>query len=55
MAAAIAKGELSPVDLIDWRLDRIERLNPSLNAFVTVQADQARAVLSELLGIWRTL
>ncbi len=47
MAAAIAKGELSPVDLIDWHLDRIERLNPSLNAFVTVQADQARAAASE--------
>lgn len=35
-------SELSPVRLVDACLDRIERLNPTLNAFITVLADQAR-------------
>ena len=42
-AAQIAAKRLSPVDLTDAILDRIERLNPQLNAYMTVTADQARA------------
>jgi aspartyl-tRNA(Asn)/glutamyl-tRNA(Gln) amidotransferase subunit A len=42
-AAAIRAGELSPVELTDFYLARIERLNPVLNAFITVTADEARA------------
>ncbi len=38
----IARGKLSPVDLVDASLDRIARLNPILNAFVLVLADDAR-------------
>jgi Asp-tRNA(Asn)/Glu-tRNA(Gln) amidotransferase A subunit family amidase len=34
--------ELSPVELTDTFLDRLERLNPSLNAYVTVLAEEAR-------------
>lgn len=41
-AALIAKKELSPVDLVDALLARIEALNPALKAFVTVTADLAR-------------
>ena len=33
---------VSPVEVADAHLARIERLNPALNAFVTVTADQAR-------------
>ena len=40
-AAAIQAGELSPVDLVTHYLDRIEKLDPSLRAFVTVTAEQA--------------
>jgi aspartyl-tRNA(Asn)/glutamyl-tRNA(Gln) amidotransferase subunit A len=34
-------GEATPVDLVRAYLERIERLNPRLNAFVTVCADDA--------------
>jgi Asp-tRNA(Asn)/Glu-tRNA(Gln) amidotransferase A subunit family amidase len=42
MARLIARGELSPVELVDAHLQRIEALNPSLNAFVFVDAEGAR-------------
>ncbi|WP_372490862.1 amidase [Actinomadura terrae] len=42
MAAAVRSGELSPVELADHYLDRIERLDPRVGAFVTVTADLAR-------------
>jgi aspartyl-tRNA(Asn)/glutamyl-tRNA(Gln) amidotransferase subunit A len=42
-AAAIRAGDLSPVELTDFYLARIERLDPVLNAFITVTADEARA------------
>ncbi len=40
-AAAIRAGDLSPVDLVTHYLARIEKLDPSLGAFVTVTAEQA--------------
>jgi len=42
-ATGIRSGDLSPVELTDAFLDRIERLNPRLNAFITVTAETARA------------
>ncbi len=42
LAAAIASGALSPRELTDALLARIERDNSALNAFVTVCADEAR-------------
>ena len=42
MADAIAAGRLSPVDLVDEFLARIARLEPRLQAFVSVNADNAR-------------
>jgi aspartyl-tRNA(Asn)/glutamyl-tRNA(Gln) amidotransferase subunit A len=41
MAAAIRKKSVSPVEVMRAVLARIERLNPVLNAFVTLTADQA--------------
>ena len=55
----IRSRELSPVELTDAVLARIERLNPKLNAFLTVTADlareqarasEARALRSDLIG-----
>jgi aspartyl-tRNA(Asn)/glutamyl-tRNA(Gln) amidotransferase subunit A len=40
-ATAITKGELSPVELVKALLDRIERLDPCLNAFLRVDAEAA--------------
>ena len=42
LARLIASGALSPVDLVDATLARIDALNPSLNAFVAIDADRAR-------------
>ncbi|MFN0168485.1 MAG: amidase [Bryobacteraceae bacterium] len=42
-AAAVRRKKLSPVELTKACLDRIARLNPSLNAFITISADQALA------------
>lgn len=36
-------GRLSPLELVDAHLAQIERLNPKLNAFVEIYADEARA------------
>lgn len=42
-AAAIAAREISPVELVEHYLARIERHNEAVGAFVTVTADAARA------------
>ena len=42
LAAEIAARRLSPVDLVDEYLARIERLEPKLHAFVSVNATHAR-------------
>jgi Asp-tRNA(Asn)/Glu-tRNA(Gln) amidotransferase A subunit family amidase len=43
LAAMIRTKDLSPTEVIDAFLARIERLNPTLNAYCTVTADMARA------------
>ncbi len=43
LAAAIRDRQVSPVEVTDAVLARIERLNPALGAYITVTADQARA------------
>jgi aspartyl-tRNA(Asn)/glutamyl-tRNA(Gln) amidotransferase subunit A len=57
-ADRIRRGALSPVALTQACLARIERLNPSLNAFITVTADRALATAREReaeqkAGRWR--
>lgn len=42
-ARRIARKDLSPVELTQAALARIERLNPRLNAFITILGDQALA------------
>ena len=41
MAPAIKRRKISPVEVMKAVLARIERLNPRLNAFVTLTAEQA--------------
>ncbi len=42
-ARLIEKRELSPVELVDSRLDRIARLDGRLNSFIRLLAEEARA------------
>ena len=43
IAPRIAAGELSPIELTRAQLERIERLNPTLKAYITLTADSALA------------
>ena len=43
LAPLLEKKKISPVELTQWYLSRIERLNPQLNAFITVTAEEAIA------------
>lgn len=58
LAPRLRRREISPVEIARNCLERIEKLNPSLNAFITVMTDsallQARKAEAELLaGEWR--
>ncbi len=46
-AAAVRNGEVSPVELVDFYLGRIDRISATLGAFVTVTEDAARAQAKE--------
>jgi amidase len=46
-AGAVRRREVSPVELVDHHLARVERLDPALGAFVTITADLARAQAAE--------
>ena len=43
MADMVREGAVSPVELVEAHLRQIERLNPSINAFVAVLAEEAIA------------
>ena len=47
LAALIAQRVVSPVEIVDIVLDRIEKTQPTLNAFITVCAEEARAAAKE--------
>jgi amidase len=42
-ARLVREREVSPIELVELYLERIERLDPELGAFVTVCADEALA------------
>ncbi|MEO6025892.1 MAG: amidase, partial [Candidatus Binatia bacterium] len=48
LADAIRNGELSPVSLVQSCLNRIDAVNPSLNAFVALRRDEALAEAAAL-------
>jgi aspartyl-tRNA(Asn)/glutamyl-tRNA(Gln) amidotransferase subunit A len=43
LAALLSRRRISPVDLVKMFLSRIERLNPALNAYLSVTAERALA------------
>jgi Asp-tRNA(Asn)/Glu-tRNA(Gln) amidotransferase A subunit family amidase len=47
MARRIRQRKISPVELVDAHLAKIERVNPNLNAFVHVDAERARGEASQ--------
>jgi aspartyl-tRNA(Asn)/glutamyl-tRNA(Gln) amidotransferase subunit A len=58
LAPCLRRKEVSPVEIAQECLERIERLNPTLSAFITVTADsvlaEARKAEAEILrGEWR--
>jgi len=46
-AALVRRGDVSPTELVEHTLERIEELNPQLDAFLTIAGDQARAAARE--------
>ncbi|MDH3214634.1 MAG: amidase, partial [Myxococcales bacterium] len=46
LAKLVAKGEVTPSDLVEAAISRIDRHNPVLNAVVTEIYDEARKVAS---------
>jgi aspartyl-tRNA(Asn)/glutamyl-tRNA(Gln) amidotransferase subunit A len=48
MRRRLDSGDVSPLDLVDAHLERIERMNPELNAYVTIDAARARDRASRL-------
>jgi amidase len=48
-AELVRGGEVTPAELVELYLERIERLDPQLNAYVTVCADEARAAAAREL------
>src|SRR5580704_10200717 len=58
LAPRLRRKEVSPLELTRTCLERIEKLNPALNAFITVTAEsslaEARAAEIEIArGEWR--
>ena len=47
-ARLVRSGEVSSVELVELYLERIARIDPELNAFVTVCADEALATARAL-------
>ena len=47
LAKMIRKREVSPVELVDHLLERISRLNPKLNAYLTVCEGEAKSAARE--------
>ena len=42
LAALVRQKQVKPIELIDAAIERVERLNPTLNAVVTPMYEQAR-------------
>ena len=47
-AALVAKGEVTPSELLEAAIERIEHSNPSLNAVVIRWFDHARSVAAHV-------
>jgi amidase len=49
-AALVRSGEVQPAELVEWAIERIEALDPQLNAVVTPTFDAARAAATVPVG-----
>src|SRR5215470_287813 len=47
LARLIRDRKVSPVEVLDAHLDAIARINPQLNAIITLAGDQARAAAKQ--------
>ncbi len=47
MAAAVRARDVSPVEVVDWTFERIEALDPQVNAFTVTFPEEARAAARE--------
>jgi aspartyl-tRNA(Asn)/glutamyl-tRNA(Gln) amidotransferase subunit A len=54
IAGAIKEGRLSPVEVVEAYLARIEEVNPEINAYVTLTAESARKEAREAERILKT-
>ena len=54
-AQEVKAGRLTASQLVDWALDNIQALNPSLHAVAHVQAESARAQAQAHDQVWRQL
>lgn len=50
LAELVRKGEVTPTELCKETIERIERVNPKINAVVTTMYDQGRKTASEFLA-----
>ena len=50
LADLVRKKEVSPLELVEATIARIEALNPTLNAVITPMYDEARATAKQPLG-----
>ncbi len=48
IADGVRRGELKATEVLDHHLERIDRLNPALNAFVHLDPERARAAAAEI-------
>ncbi|MEF8841083.1 MAG: amidase [Haloarculaceae archaeon] len=48
LARGVRAGDLSPVEVLDAHVERIERLDDEINAFVTLTAESAREAAREI-------
>ena len=53
MVEGYREGEFSPVEVARSALERAERIQPAVNAFVRVDAEAALAQARESEGRWR--
>ena len=48
IADGVRRGELRAAEVLEHHLDRIERINPKINAFVFLHKDRPRTVANEI-------